>query len=104
LFTGPTYRLGNVKEMSLRQVLDSARLKQLWETCLARKTRIPECQACHWRNFCQGSCPGSVLLERGTLWDTDGLCELRRQLYRDTIFDLAEGRQQASLAQEAACV
>jgi radical SAM protein with 4Fe4S-binding SPASM domain len=105
LFTGPTYRLGNVKEMSLRQVLDSARLKQLRETCQARKNRIHQCQACHWRNFCQGSCPGSVLLERGTLWEADDLCGLRRQLYRDTIFDLAEGRQRAAgLAQEAACV
>ena len=105
LIMNPAYWLGNVKEMSLHQVLDSTRLKQLRETCLARKTRIPECRACHWRNFCQGSCPGSVLLERGTLWDTDDLCRLRRQLYRDTIFDLAEGRQQAAgLVQEAACV
>jgi radical SAM protein with 4Fe4S-binding SPASM domain len=105
LLMSPAYQLGNVKEMSLHQVLDSAHLKQLQETCLARKNGIPECRACHWRNFCQASCPGSVLLERGTLWDTDDLCGLRRQLYRDTIFDLVEGRRQAiGLAQEAACV
>jgi len=86
----PQFRLGNVEDTSLEEAIRSPRLRRLCEDCVARKTTIEACQSCTWRNFCQAGCPASVLAEKGTLWATDDLCEVRRGLYRETLFDLAE--------------
>ena len=90
----PAFRLGNVEATSLEGAMRSPRLRRLCEDCAARKTTIEACQTCTWRNFCQASCPASVLADKGTLWATDDLCEVRQRLYRDAIFELAEKRNQ----------
>jgi radical SAM protein with 4Fe4S-binding SPASM domain len=90
----PEFRLGTVGEGSLRQILNSPRLRELEHLCAVRRTLIEECSSCHWRSFCQGSCPGSIYLDKGTMLATDDLCAFRRQLYRETVFNLARGRLQ----------
>jgi radical SAM protein with 4Fe4S-binding SPASM domain len=87
----PEFRLGNVEDTSLEQAIRSPSLRQLCEACATRKTTIEACQTCTWRNFCQAGCPASVLAEKGTLWATDGLCEVRCRLYRETIFLVQAG-------------
>jgi radical SAM protein with 4Fe4S-binding SPASM domain len=89
----PAFRLGNVEDTSLEEAMRSPRLRRLCEACAVRKTTIEACQSCTWRNFCQAGCPASVLAEKGTLWATDDLCEVRQRLYRETLFDLAEGKR-----------
>ena len=95
MLMAPQFRLGNVEDTSLEGAMSSPRLRRLCETCAARKTTIEACQTCTWRNFCQAGCPASVLAEKGTFWATDDLCEVRRGLYRETIFELAEQKQVA---------
>jgi radical SAM protein with 4Fe4S-binding SPASM domain len=84
------FRLGNVEDTGLEEAMRSPRLRRLCEDCAARKTTIEACQTCTWRNFCQAGCPASVLAEKGTFWATDDLCEVRRRLYRETVFELAD--------------
>jgi len=104
LLTSSGFHLGNVKQTSLRQIIASPRLQELERFCAGRKMLIAKCRGCHWRNFCQASCPASVLLEKGTMLETDDLCEFRQQLYRDTFFDLAQRKlQRENLAAEQAC-
>lgn len=85
----PDCRLGTVENVGLEKVVKSLRLRRLCERCAARKEAIGRCRTCTWRNFCQGGCAGSVLAEKGTLWATDDLCQVRRHLYREIVFDLA---------------
>jgi len=100
----PEFRLGNVKQTPLRQIVASPRLRELERFCAARKTLIEKCRGCHWRNFCQACCPANVLLEKGTMLATDDLCQFRGQLYRDTFFDLAQRKlKRENLAAEHAC-
>ena len=89
LLMEPAFRLGNVGEMSLSQLVASPRLREIIATCAARRTRIAACQACDWRNFCQASCPASVWHQRGTWWATDDLCAVRRHLYEEAVFSTA---------------
>jgi radical SAM protein with 4Fe4S-binding SPASM domain len=92
MLMAPEFRLGNVEETRLEEAMRSPHLRRLCEDCAARKMTIEACQTCTWRNFCQAGCPASVLAEKGTLWATDDLCEVRRGLYRETLFDMTEGR------------
>ncbi len=83
------YSLGNVKNESLSEIRDSARLEQMCQQFAHRTERIAKCQTCDWRGFCRGACPGTALWQKGTIWDTDDLCDVRAGLYRDLIFKYA---------------
>lgn len=93
LLTTPEFRLGNVADTSLADALASEKLGELVALCERRKDEIEACQSCAWRHFCQGGCPGAIWLEYGTWHSVDGFCDLRRDLYRDLIFDHVERRQ-----------
>jgi radical SAM protein with 4Fe4S-binding SPASM domain len=90
----PQFRLGSVEDTGLEEAMRSPRLRRLCEDCTARKTTIEACQTCTWRNFCQAGCPASVLAEKGTLWATDDLCEVRRGLYQKMVLDRAAKTQE----------
>jgi radical SAM protein with 4Fe4S-binding SPASM domain len=83
------YCLGNVFEISIEEAMRSPKFKVLKEEYRARKERISKCRNCTWRNLCQGGCTSSVYTEKGTIWETDDLCELRDKLYRKAIISAA---------------
>lgn len=89
LFMEPAFRLGNVRKISLQQSLASPLMRRIREMCLLRKSTIPECRVCSWRNFCQGGCPGSVYQLKGTFQAVDDLCEFRKKFYPQLIFSRA---------------
>jgi radical SAM protein with 4Fe4S-binding SPASM domain len=95
LLTEPRFRLGNVAETSLAEALASEQLAQLVALCGRRRDEIAECQACAWRHFCQGGCPGSVWLSAGIWYATDGLCELRREMFHQLVFEQANVRYES---------
>ncbi len=98
LFQHPDYRVGNIQEMSLREATESPRLLRTIRDAASRKYAVEACTSCNWRNFCQGSCSASVKWQKGTIWATDDLCDARRELYRDVLFGIAEGRVNARQA------
>ena len=85
LFVGPQFRLGNVRETSLAEALASPALAQLIGRCEQRRELIPACRACAWKHFCQAGCAGSVWQMHGTLYETDGLCAVRRELFAELL-------------------
>lgn len=85
LFVGPAFCLGNVRATRLADALASEKLARLIARCAARQEIIAECQACAWRHFCQAGCAGSVWQLHGTLDATDGLCEVRRELFAELL-------------------
>jgi radical SAM protein with 4Fe4S-binding SPASM domain len=82
--------LGNVAETSLADALASAKLARLAVLCERRREEIEECRSCTWKHFCQGGCLGNAWLSVGTWYATDGLCELRRELFRKLLLAQAE--------------
>ncbi len=98
LFQHPEFKVGNISEMSLQEATESPRLLETIRAAASRKYVVEACKSCNWRNFCQGSCSASVQWQRGTLWAMDDLCDTRRELYRDVVFGIAEGRVNARQA------
>lgn len=90
LLMEPIFRAGNITRLGLDKALKSSKIKEVRELCLFRKSRISECQACRWVQFCQGGCPGSIYQLKGQFYDVDDLCKLRQSLYTKLIFTLAE--------------
>ncbi|NIM90833.1 MAG: radical SAM protein [Candidatus Aminicenantes bacterium] len=86
----PEYRLGNVFDMNIEEALCSPKFEALKEEFRARQERIDRCRSCAWRNLCRGGCTSSVYTEKGTIWETDDLCDLRDKLYRRAIISAAQ--------------
>ena len=86
----PDYRLGNVFDMTIEEAMRSPKFEALKEKFRARLERIDRCRSCTWRNLCQGGCTSLVYTEKGTIWETDDLCELRDKLYRKAIISAAQ--------------
>ncbi len=80
--------IGNVRGQGLRELQESHGLKKAAEDVARRREVIPKCQACNWRNFCQGSCMGLTRIKAGSVWTTDGFCDLRREIYRRTVLEI----------------
>ncbi|MFQ6069588.1 MAG: radical SAM protein [Candidatus Aminicenantales bacterium] len=81
----PEFHLGNVLEMTIEEALNSTKMKKLIKKYRARVEKILRCKNCAWRSFCRAACASTVFLEKGTLWQTDDLCEMRDRLYRRAI-------------------
>lgn len=89
LLTTSEHRLGRLGETDLGALWSSPVLRAAARSCHERHVTVAECAACDWRALCRGACPGAVLWQTGHLAATDGLCDLRRELYPDVIFALA---------------
>lgn len=89
LLMEPSFRLGNIQEMSLKGVWESSGMKRIRELCLLRKSSIFVCKTCCWKHFCQAGCPGSIYLSKGAFHELDDLCGLRQDLYPQLILDRA---------------
>lgn len=97
LMVHPDFLIGNIHNISLKEAIESEKLRNIIKICSSREKVIEKCKDCHWKNFCQASCPGSVFFQKGTVGDTDDLCSLRQRLYPEVIFGMAEKRMGASV-------
>ena len=95
-FMDEQFHLGNVKEQRLAELHDSPRLRELYANIASRRQKVTQCRTCQVRNLCQGGCAGMVFKEKGTIWETDGFCEIRKQFFTDTIFDQANKKLNGS--------
>jgi len=84
--------IGNVREQSVRELQKSRGLKKAAKDVAKRRELIPHCRVCNWRQFCQGSCTGLTRIKAGSMWATDGFCDLRREIYRARVFEMADPR------------
>jgi radical SAM protein with 4Fe4S-binding SPASM domain len=83
--------LGDIREKSFEAMFRDSRLEELTENIALRREKIEACRRCTWRNFCESGCAGLAVEKEGTLWATDGICEFRKRLYRESVFGLARG-------------
>ena len=100
LLTAHEFCLGNIAQLSLLSALKSEKLQRLRDQCKKRKDAIAECRTCPWRHFCQGGCEANIWLEHGIWQATDGLCNIRRELFSELIFERAKAKQTCQKAKE----
>ena len=96
MISHPDYLLGNVRNQGLDEIHRSHKIKQMHQQFAHRGEHIDKCRVCEWQGFCRGACPGTPLWQKGTIWDTDDLCQVRAELYRKLIFEYAGSRYEAS--------
>ncbi|MBN1593742.1 MAG: PqqD family peptide modification chaperone [Candidatus Coatesbacteria bacterium] len=84
----PEYELGDVREMSLQQAAGGEKFMELHRMLSNRIEEIEACRNCPFKNYCQGGCPGMALVDNGTFFAQDSICELRKELFRDLFFDV----------------
>ncbi len=75
---GSEYCIGNIKEQSLDEIVNSQKLEAIIKMCLVRPSKIEECKECNWRNFCGAGCMGNAFEVNGTVWTPDS-CNVRKQ-------------------------
>jgi radical SAM protein with 4Fe4S-binding SPASM domain len=78
----PEYRVGSIRENSLEELQQGERNEELRRKVVERRWTVPECAACAWRNFCQGSCTALSYMRTNDFYATDEYCDFRRELYR----------------------
>jgi len=82
--------LGDLGTTSLAECLQGTHLAEIRARCKARLTDEAVCGSCDWRAICRGACPGWPLIQEETLHRTDDLCEVRRELFVELLFELPE--------------
>ena len=87
----PRFLLGNVKDTRLSDVPKLSECETLREMSRRRVNEITECRSCDWRHYCGAGCMGLALVNDGSFFFHDPLCEFRKRLYPEIILDYADG-------------
>lgn len=83
---GQDYRLGNIREQTLEEIVLGPRLQQIKETRYQRIELIEQCRECVWRHYCGAGCMGNAYHKEGTICAAPD-CDLRRRWVR-RLFEL----------------
>lgn len=80
--SGARFRLGNVRELTIAEVVRGGRLRAIIDGCLARPEHIPACAQCRWINLCGAGCMGNAYEANGDPLTPDA-CGVREQWLRE---------------------
>lgn len=102
ILADPKFDIGSVWDMTLQSAAECDKMMELHALFDSRTEKIEKCRSCPFKNFCQGGCPGMALSEKGTFLSEDNLCELRRELFEEVLFDIlpAMSKQKMLVADE----
>ncbi len=75
---GEEYSLGNIKEISLKEMVLGQKIKKIKQQNITRAISIEACKECKWRNFCGSGCMGNAYERTGTILNTTS-CDLRKR-------------------------
>jgi radical SAM protein with 4Fe4S-binding SPASM domain len=87
----PAFRVGNVMRQSLGQIQDGQPLRRVVDLMAGRRERIAACRACHWKPLCQAGCMAMAVDQKGSVWETDYHCGLRKRLFPEAFARVARG-------------
>jgi radical SAM protein with 4Fe4S-binding SPASM domain len=83
---GEDYRLGNLREQPLEEMVLGSRLQQIKEVRRERIELIEECRECPWRHFCGAGCMGHAYHMEGTILSVPD-CEILKR-WTERLFEL----------------
>jgi len=75
------FRLGNIHENALMDVLQSQKMINTCQMLANRRFLIKKCAQCLFKNLCQAGCMGQALDHCDQLIDTDIFCSYRQKAY-----------------------
>lgn len=81
---------GNINKLSLEDIINSEKVSELKKLCIERRDKISICSACIWKNFCQGGCAAVSFLQKGTIFETDDYCNLRKEFLNNALWGSIE--------------
>lgn len=89
-----TFRMGNIRESSLPDILAGARWRDIQKELVSRDELkgqgLANCRACTWRYFCGAGCVAAAYLSHGTTSAVDELnCRIKRQNLERAMLSLA---------------
>ncbi|HSN87446.1 MAG TPA: radical SAM protein [Thermoanaerobaculia bacterium] len=84
------FRLGNVREGPLAEILRADVLRQLHQTLSDRFRKIPRCSGCVWRQICRGGSVTSSYCATGHLFSPDAYCEGYLKMFPEVAVRLAD--------------
>ena len=73
---GTEYRLGNVREQTLEELVTGPRLQEIKRARYQRVLLIERCRQCAWSQYCGGGCMGHAYHKEGTILATPD-CKVR---------------------------
>lgn len=77
-FIEEEYKLGNVKEDALQDIVNNPK----WDDFLAMKPSLPDnCKSCEFLNLCHGGCPRNRVQKNQDM-DVDYFCESYKTIYK----------------------
>jgi radical SAM protein with 4Fe4S-binding SPASM domain len=77
LWVDPDWIVGNIRKDDLDACFETPKFYSQLEDMRARLGKVPECQACEWRNLCECGSPGHTYAEYGHMNAKDLFCESR---------------------------
>jgi uncharacterized protein len=93
MFMCDDYKIGNIKTHTINNLIQSNELARVVDLLTQRKNRVEKCSTCIWKNLCQAGCMGLANGRYGSIWESDGFCKYRKELYEEAITCLVEGRR-----------
>lgn len=84
------FRLGNIRAMPFRRLLESEVLEELYEALLDRDAKTPKCRECAWRQICRGGSVASAYCANGEVYSPDAYCEAYLEVFPQVALALAD--------------
>jgi radical SAM protein with 4Fe4S-binding SPASM domain len=84
------FRLGNIRQQPLPEILRSPVLRELYEALQWRLERTPQCRACSWGQICRGGSPTSAWYATGQLFAPDAYCAGYLKTFPEVVLRLAD--------------
>ena len=78
---GLDYRLGNLRQQPLAQMVHGTRLQEIKRSRYERIEMIDRCRECDWRHYCGAGCMGQAYHKQGTILATPD-CDIRHRWVR----------------------
>jgi radical SAM protein with 4Fe4S-binding SPASM domain len=84
------FRLGNIREIPFRRLLDSQVLADLYAALLDRDAKTPKCRECAWRQICRGGSVASAFCASGQIYAPDAYCDAYLEVFPNVALALAD--------------
>jgi radical SAM protein with 4Fe4S-binding SPASM domain len=82
------FRLGNIRETPLADLLHSDTLEALYRALCERVAKTPECSHCSWRQICGGGSVAAAFSATGKIYAPDPHCEGYKTIFPEVAVSL----------------
>lgn len=85
LFSNKIFNIGNIKQNTLNEIVNSDRMKNFISLMNLRKFYIPECNECAYKCMCYTGCPAEAYNKNGNIFTNCGKCAQNKKIFNKVI-------------------